>query len=238
MKKLKTELLNFLNKKPPAEELFIDLLNVGSIYLIGGVLREYLDHNKIKELRDIDIVIKINSQNAWENILQKYCPTRNKFLGYKFICSGFLFDVWPIEETWAFKNNVLKLDDSASYLEKLQDTVFLNMDSIVYDFSKNKWYKDKYDIAMKNRVIDVVLSENPQITLNLVRMFVIKNRYNMTISDELKKIVFETLKVYDNIESFVDELEKVQKKRYGKIHIAKDIMMRELRCIISDCESF
>lgn len=48
---------NYLNYHPPAEQLFKELYEIGEIYLIGGVLREFLDAGDIKNLRDIDIVI-------------------------------------------------------------------------------------------------------------------------------------------------------------------------------------
>lgn len=234
MEKIEESILSFLRTRPPAEELFKELLKSGNIYLIGGVLREFLDNNGIKDLRDIDVVIKINDRNLWDEIIDKYSPSRNKFSGYKFLCSGLIFDVWPINDTWAYKEGIIKINNDSEYLKKLQDTVFLNMDSIVYDFSNAEWYKEKYEEAMESKVIDVVLKKNPQIVLNIVRMFVIKNRYNMTISDNLKSIIVEARNEFNSKEAFIDELEKVQKRRYKTIYLDRKTLIKELENILYD----
>ncbi len=51
---------------------------IGNIYLIGGVLREFKDNNKIINLRDIDIIIDIKNSVCLEKILSK--NARENFL--------------------------------------------------------------------------------------------------------------------------------------------------------------
>lgn len=232
MEKLKHSIIDFLQTRPPAESLFNELNNAGDLFLIGGVLREYLDNDAINSLRDIDIVIKINDTNVWNNIIKKYNPSKNIFCGYKFICSEFIFDVWLIEETWAFKNNLVHYNNCDEFIENLQHTVFLNMDALVYDFKKGIWYKDKYDKAIKENTIDVVLKDNPQIPLNIVRLFVIKNRYNMKISNTLKDIIIETLNQYESLEDFIDQLIKIQNNRYHNIYLDKNRLKQEITNIV------
>ncbi|MFR2170674.1 MAG: hypothetical protein ACLS54_08380 [Anaerostipes hadrus] len=63
---------NYLNYHPPAEQLFKELYEIGEIYLIGGVLREFLDAGDIKNLRDIDIVINTKEIDKFNEICLKY----------------------------------------------------------------------------------------------------------------------------------------------------------------------
>ena len=232
MKKLKQSIIKFLNEKPPAATLFEELIETGNLVLIGGVLREYIDNECINSLRDIDIVIEIKNYKVWNDIINKYSPCKNKFSGYKFVCSGFIFDVWPIEETWAFKNNIIKYNETETLVSKLQDTVFLNMDAIVFDFTTGIWYKERYEEAIKNGTIDVVLEENPQIPLNIVRLFVIKNRYNMNVSETLKKIIRDTIKKYTDLDSFIDDLINIQENRYHTVHLSRELLRKEIKNII------
>ena len=130
---MKNAILAYLEQCPPALELFHRLTSAGHVYLIGGVLREYLDHQCIESLRDIDIVIDVQNTDLWRNILRDYSFGVNRFGGNKLICSGLLLDVWPIETTWAFRNGIIQCAPK-DYINKLPQTVFLNIDSVIYDW--------------------------------------------------------------------------------------------------------
>lgn len=69
------------------------------------------------------------------------------------------------------------------------DTVFLNIDAIVYDMKRDIWYEEGYQEAIKIQVLNVVLESNPEIPLNIVRAMVLKKRCNMAYSKRLKDII-------------------------------------------------
>ena len=62
---------DYFISRPQLRELYDLLEQVGYIYLIGGVLREYKDHECIINLRDIDITIDVQSEQKWQN----FCKT-------------------------------------------------------------------------------------------------------------------------------------------------------------------
>lgn len=227
MKNLNEEICSYLFKHPPALKLYEELEKAGHIYLIGGVLREYRDKKEIQDIRDIDIVIDVKMDEYWEMILKNYRPRRNKFGEYKIICDGLIVDMWRLQETWAYKNNVLTCNQS-EYLQRLPDTVFLNLDAIVYDVRKNSWYDEKYKQAMQDKVIDVVLEQNPEVMLNIVRTFVLKKKYNMVLSEKLKDIIKEQKKIHKN---FLDDLLNIQFYRYKKEILTKEELSIELERI-------
>lgn len=224
MKSLKEMIHLYLKKHPPALELFNMLEKAGSLYLIGGVLREFKDNGDILDLRDIDIVIDVEDDECWENILSKFHTNKNRFGGYKLYCSGLIVDIWPLDETWAYKNNIVKCSPE-KYAECLADTVFLNIDAIVYDMKNNIWYDRKYQEAMRSRVLDVVLECNPEVPLNVIRAIMLKKRYDMTYSKRLKCIIKKEMNAREN---FLDMLMNIQVKRYKREILSKELIENEL----------
>lgn len=229
MKSLKEMIYLYLKKHPPALELFNMLERAGTLYLIGGVLREFKDNGDILDLRDIDIVIDVEDNGCWENILFKFCTNKNRFGGYKLYCSGLIVDIWPLDETWAYKNGIIKCSPE-KYAECLTDTVFLNIDAIVYDVKRNIWYDKGYQEAIESRILDVVLECNPEVPLNIVRAIVLKKRYHMEFSQGLKSIIRAEKASCDN---FIDLLMDIQRKRYRKEILSQELI-KEALCQCAD----
>ncbi|MDL0249573.1 hypothetical protein QQO51_02335, partial [Clostridioides difficile] len=125
------------------------------------------------------------------------------------------FDIWEIENTWAFKENKVQIN-FGDYEKKLQDTVFLNIDSIVYNLNTQDYYNKKYENAMENKSLDVVLEENPYIELNLLRAILFKKKYNMDFSDKLSRILSDFV---DNNNNYLKLMEEVQIKHYRTFKI-------------------
>lgn len=230
---MKNAIYRYLGNCPPAFELFQKLEAAGDLYLIGGVLREFLDHKKIESLRDIDIVIDIKEQAYWLKILEQYPFQRNRFEGYKLMCSGLLMDTWNIEDTWAFRNRIVHCAP-AEYVRYLPETVFLNVDSIIYDWKHEVWERKKYEEAMRTRILDVVLPDNPQILLNIVRSFVLSRRYHMKFSNTLKNIVLAELRETENSEEFAKKLFHEQIRRYRKEVLSQEELLREVEILLGD----
>lgn len=228
---MKRAIYEYLKVHPPALELFNQLMQSGNIYLIGGVLREYLDHGSIGSLRDIDIIVDVRNQDLWNKTLAKYALKCNRFGGYKLICDGLLVDTWSIEQTWAFREKIINCP-SSEYISMLPETVFLNIDGIIYDWTQEKWEDEKYKQALASKTLDVVLAPNPQVLLNIVRAFVLKQRYSLCLSSKLKRIIQEEFEKSENIDFFVDRLMVEQYRRYAREFISKDSFFSELKSIV------
>lgn len=212
MNNIKSAVDAYIRKYPPAFELFQNLLEVGDVYMIGGVLREYRDKEKIEDLRDADFIIDIHDRSKWERIISIYRPGRNHFEGYKFSCSGFIVDVWEMEKTWALKNNIVTISGN-DWLSTLPKTVFLNMDAIIYDMKHDRWYDREYRQAKDTGVLDVVLEDNPYVELNVLRAMILQKKYDMTYSRRLRDIIRKCLKKDVNLKQ---TLMDIQYNRYQK----------------------
>lgn len=219
---------SYLQSYPPALKLFQQLIEVGKVYLIGGVLREYQDNSAIKELRDADFIVDVENEELWEKMLKEYQPKGNHFDGYKFYCENdFLMDIWEVDKTWAYRNGIITYD-KANYLESLPKTVFLNMDSIIYDLHADKWYDSIYQEAIQSKVLDIVLKDNPHVELNILRSLVLRRRYQMTFSDELQSLILQ----YMNTDAdFVNTLLDIQYNRYRKEVLSREEIEQELTMI-------
>ena len=224
---MKQIIYRYLNQHPPALELFQGLEQAGDLYLIGGVLREFLDHKDLHKLRDIDIIIDVKRPQQWKNTLEKYLLRSNRFGGNKLICDGLLVDTWPIEQTWAFRENIVECSPE-EYVEKLPDTVFLNIDGIIFDWKHEKWNRSRYEEAMSSRILDVVLVDNPQIPLNIVRAFGLRKRYNMNFSENLVQVILAEYKRYQYIAQFLDLLMCEQQRRYKQDILSRAQLAAEL----------
>lgn len=214
----------YLNTCPPALELYNKLKQAGNIYLIGGVLREILDNDGIKELRDIDVIIDCDD-NQYDAIISQYNTRSNAFGGLKVQCQNLIFDVWQLNSTWAYKNNAIQCSCD-EYVSRLPETVFLNIDGIVYDIVNDRWNKSIYDEAVRTNVLDVVLADNPYIDLNVVRAMVIRQRYSMTYSARLRDIIQHNMR-----ESYDKELYNIELQRYGREILTLEDIQKELELL-------
>lgn len=224
-------LSEYLTKHHPARILFERLGELGDVYLIGGVLREIKDNGKILSLRDMDIILNTEREKDYEDFLKEYAPEINRFGGYKIQCHDLIVDIWLLRQTWAYSANIIKCDRK-DYLKLLPKTVFLNMDSIVYDMKNDRWYDDEYQKAMETKILDVILEDNPFIELNIVRSFVLKKRYEMNFSDKLKCVIKRYVYGLAKKESdAAQKLYETQNMRYKKLILSEiefEEMLREI----------
>ena len=228
MDKLVDEITEYLQNYPPAFEVFSRLIDIGDIYVMGGILREYRDRGKIKDIRDADISILIHDFDAWNRLISEIPNKINRFGGYKFLCSGLVVDVWNVKDTWAFKEGLVSVCND-DYFSTLPQSVFLNIDSICYDLKRDIWIDEKYTQAMKSRTLDIVLKENPFIELNIIRSMILKRKYDMVYSDELRNLICENDISNQNYANILYEAEM---DRYGYDLISHDDILNELHSLV------
>lgn len=219
---LKRDFYHLIENYSKSKELICRLSNKGEVLLFGGAVRGYLE-NEFKSMpRDFDIVINTNEldcdlEDCFINLEYK----KNRYDGYKVKVDGLEFDIWGMKNTWAFKEQKLEMKE-----ENLQETVFLNIDSIVYNLNKETLYYEKYKESLETRTLDVVLEDNPFIELNLLRALVFKKRYDMNISENLK-CYFKRF-ISESRDNFISNLYDLQTSHYGKKHFSRIEIYDEL----------
>ena len=182
-----------------------------------------------KEKRIKEQLLQKEISNGIKTILYQDTNLANvNFDGYKFYCTGFLVDVWEVENTWAYRENIIVFD-KLNYLRTLPETVFLNMDSIIYDMKNDIWYDEIYQEAKRSGILDVVLEDNPHLDLNILRAMILKRRYKMSYSNKLKQIIKREVEM-DN--TFIKDMLRIQEERYHDTILSEEIMKAELDAII------
>ncbi|WP_059050379.1 hypothetical protein [Paenibacillus senegalimassiliensis] len=224
---IKHEILGLLKTHTEASR-FIELLSqIGELLFFGGSIRDYYINQKYETLpRDFDIAIKFDSNNSKESnstlqyILKNYNYKKNRFGGYKVQVEHIEFDIWDMKNTWAFKEEKLVPKE-----ENLVKTVYLNIDGIVYNFNKNILYYDEINKSLEDKLIDIVLDDNPQKKLNLLRAIVFKKKYNLQFSSDL---IDEFKKNIKSKSDFSNELYLLQFTHYKEERLNIEEIRREL----------
>lgn len=207
----------------------MELYNTGDLYLIGGALREFLETGNIKDAKDIDVVIDTKETDKFDAVCKKYHARKNFFDGYKITYHDIVVDVWRIEQTWAYRENIINCSEE-DYLKNLPFTVFFNLDSLVYDIKRNVWYDELYIKAKESNTLDIVLEENPHIDLNILREMIFQNRYHMKYSIRLKELILDHYKKEREYEKILHD---IQFKRYKKEILSLNDIKNQLDYIFS-----
>lgn len=106
----------------------------GSMAIFGGLVRDLaLGHSEAFG-SDIDIVVQGIDNKGIQRITEKFVGRGNSFGGSRFAIGRWVFDVWPLEQTWAFKKR--GSDTTISKFVDLLDTTFLNVDAAIYDLDE------------------------------------------------------------------------------------------------------
>ena len=165
---------NFLN-------FLADALPDGDVYLFGGILRDLALHGQRGFNSDIDLVVEGNWPNC-AAYLNKLGAQHNKFGGYRLTVAGWPIDIWNAKDTWAIREGLVPYHDISS----LTETTVLNWDAILMNWrTKIFIHKRSYIEAIRQRILDVVLEQNPNPTGMAVRVFrhlCLKDAMKITIS--------------------------------------------------------
>jgi hypothetical protein len=125
--------------------------------IFGGMIREFALGNTRSFKSDIDIVSRSTAAEIFAAI-KDFCPSVNKFGGYRFAVGTQLFDIWSFDDTWAFKTGLVE----GSSLQDIFKTTFFNLDAAVFHVGKRKLLcSESYIDALRSRVLDLNLQENP-----------------------------------------------------------------------------
>ncbi|MFJ1410180.1 MULTISPECIES: hypothetical protein [Capnocytophaga] len=213
-------------KENNAISLLYNILSVETAYVIGGFFRDFLYG---KNSRDIDIIVDIKRTQLIE-IISSFCfPHKvNRYGGIKIKLSDLELDIWSIEDNWAFKNNLVKLNENDK-LNSIAKGCFYNYDSLVinlHNFSYNlKYYKD----FVKNNQLDILQKKsiyknlNPSVEANIIRAFYIKYRFNSSLSDNTYLYVSKKLghlrDKYGNVLSHLNKIKQTYPK-YNELNSA------------------
>jgi len=204
---------------------FYDIFIFGTAYVVGGFFRDFLNG---KSSRDIDIIVDISNSKLIEIIEKSTFPfSVNRHKGIKLKLKNIELDIWSIENNWAFKNNLVKLNEDSKLLS-IAKGCFYNYDSLVinlHNFSYNLQFYKEY---LKNRELNIMQENsiyknlNPSVEANILRAFYLKYKFDSIYSDNTAYYIQKKLgHIQDNHDNLLDRLIEVKQKypKYNELDI-------------------
>ncbi|GHT23277.1 hypothetical protein AGMMS4957_14610 [Bacteroidia bacterium] len=222
------ERFNLLLKK---EKVFNDLMRElknsdSQAYVVGGFFRDVICDKK--ESRDIDIIVDIIDGNTrlLEIVQSLNCDfTTNRHGGIKISLNKITVDLWSIENNWAFKENLVKLNENYK-LNSIAKGCFFNYDSLVinlHDFSYSlKYYND----FQKSKTLDIIKKSpsyknlNPTTEANIIRAIYIKHVCNSDYSEDTMDYIVKKLgELRDKYDNYIQRILEVKSNypKYGQL---------------------
>lgn len=207
--------------KAPAIEVF-DLIkhHEWPAVIFGGTIRSLLVGRRGERPRDIDIVVGGTSSQAIRHALPSKQIRINRFGGIRMHHGHVDFDIWPVDETWAFTSDAVLFRD----FERLPATTFLNIEAVAVDVwpmrSKARQvytYRGSIFDALAERAIDINQEENPFPTLCVLRALVIAQSLRFALKPRLAKYI---ACVGSEVPS--GEFANLQIKHYGRIRLDEE----------------
>ena len=149
-------------------EYLCAVLPTGDLYLFGGVLRDLALSGRKGFTSDIDIVVDDDDWTHLVEYLRSRGVTQNRFGGFRLKVNKWPIDIWTARETWAVREGLVEYHG----IESLTETTILNWDAILLNWrTKRIICNPDYFRQIRGRVMDVVLTENPNPLGAAVRAF-------------------------------------------------------------------
>lgn len=184
-------LSNSARGKGQVSSFIRQLCQLGEVAIIGGLIRDLALNRHHRHKSDIDLVTECSDQTL-ENFLNKSnLPfTKNKFGGYRVALVDWDLDIWSLDKTWAFSQDLVQ-DISFKGLLK---TTFFNWDAIIYLVNHDQLiYDQHYFDDINRRILSINLPHNPNTegTLRRIAKFH-KDIEGIVLRKELEDFVTET----------------------------------------------
>jgi len=155
-------------------------------FVFGGAVRDVIFSGPKSFPRDVDIVFTDQSFARFSDRFHDQVIHRNRFGGLYLRVGWVDFDVWPLGNTWAFKN----VPGFIPSFESLPQTTFLSIDAIVVELwakpgSKRRIYEQGFFKSLETKTIDLNLEENPFPALCILRSLVMSQRLQFRLTERL-----------------------------------------------------
>jgi hypothetical protein len=200
------------------------------IFLVGGLLRDLVFRHKSPRPRDVDFMVFGPSERELEELYSDMICARTSLGGLRLQkqstkSAQTVFDVWRMEDTWAFKGHTAKVS-----LREFLRTPFLNLDSVAAEWviKHQRWsiHENGFCEGASTRTLDINHEPNPKPLLCAIRAIALARRYELRLSSRLAKYV--TSRISSSSDS---EMKNVQLAHFGKTVLSTFFLMQTLSVI-------
>jgi len=207
---------NVLSENTALKFILFEIFFKGTAYVIGGYIRDILNQ---KESRDVDIIVDLSHKDLDEIIRNSKSQFEvNRHKGYKIHFSQLDVDIWSIENNWAFKERLVKLNNDDK-LGSIAKGCFYNYDSLVMNLHNYNYNISNYNNFIKNNKLDILQKVpaykllNPTTQANILRAFYLKEIFNCEYSSNTKSYLISKIgEIKDSGNDIYETLNNVLKK--------------------------
>lgn len=177
--KLRIEDFFEISEERKQARAFIDTLAKQThVWIFGGMIRDIGLYGRGGFTSDIDLVIDWSREELIKtlNTLNIQEIERNKLGGVRFHYHNLDFDIWCIQDTWAFRERIVEFED----LNSLLKTTLMSWDSVLYDVkAKSVISSDNYLYDLHRRRLELVLQDTPNELGSVIR--ILRTIYNKRV---------------------------------------------------------
>lgn len=197
-------------------------------FLCGGAVRNMLLCNGSIP-RDLDIILGYVSREQLVTLFPDHIKGETSLGGLKLQVRDWSIDVWPIQDTWAFREGKVAGKGFSDYPK----TTFLNIDAVAIQlFSKRRQKREIYSKGffegIAERIIEINFPENPTPAECLVRALWMANKFDFAIGPRLARYMIS----YTN-QMGISELAE----RYQRRYVSMDISVERLHSCFKHIET-
>jgi len=197
--------------------------------IFGGTLRSLLisriRSGRFGRPRDVDIVVSGVTIERLREQFRDCVKRETRFGGLQLERTAWQFDVWPLERTWALRDEA----KGDARFSKLPFTTFFNLEAVAVDVwsppgKPRTVYSgdDQFFSGLIDEVLEINREENPFPALCVIRAFAFASSTGFSIGPRLAQYLVRHADISD------EELLKVQHKHYGRLRLDRDTIRRWL----------
>jgi len=149
--------------------------------------------------------------------LQKHLVRQTRFGGLQLHRDAWHFDVWPVDQTWAIRND----DSLQPCFDSLPKTTFFNLEAVAVEAwaasgSERVVYSgdDRFFHGMLDRTLEINREENPFPALCVVRSLVLASHTRFRLGPRLTRYLVTQREVLSD-----SDLSDAQQRHYGSQRI-------------------
>ena len=188
-------------------------------YLFGGTVRDIMLRTPYYAFRDIDVVVRGTTKHRLRAEFDDHLVRETRFGGLHLDAKGWLFDVWPMEETWAFREypHLVAADP-----ESLPRTTFMTIEAVLVLLNGDRGrprevHEYGFFESLATKTIELNFEHTPYPSLNIVRSLLTSRRLKFSIGPRLAEFICRLV-----LRSDLSELCAVQRNHYGRVIVSEE----------------
>ncbi|MGZ3457113.1 MAG: hypothetical protein ACXU86_01270 [Archangium sp.] len=189
--------------------------NGWTVFVFGGTLRDLLAVSATAVPRDLDLVVSGTTREALHAAFSSDVVRVNRFGGLHLLVHKLPVDIWTLESTWAFREQLVFGSDFA----ELPKTTFLNVEAVAAELGgqsgrRRRVYAEGFFQAIRDRQVEINLEDNPYPGLCVVRSIITAQRLGFSLGPKLVSYI-----LHHGSRIPLEELESIQLSHYGHLRL-------------------